>query len=80
MARRHSRSGERVWIVPGVPHSIQAIPDGWNQNGISTTTLRWPDRDASGEWIVRGARFDWHGRMAFHEIRKLLRGLTCDEN
>lgn len=80
MARRDTDG--RSWDMPnGIPPATSLLKD-WTVQALTTRThtVYWPARDSDGSWMLRGARFDWHGRTAFREIRKLLRTLPCNES
>ena len=67
LARRFP-DGSRMWTVPGFPHAFKVVKNQWP----GTIGLSWPATDSSGDPVRRGCRFDWHGKMAFREIRAIL--------
>ena len=74
MARRDGR-GVRSWAAPGLCHAFKAIPpaaSAWP----GTFQMSWPDTDSAGEVIRRGCRFDWHGRVGFRAVRRVLESLA----
>lgn len=77
LGTRNRRLGTISFAVPGAPHPITLQAPRTSFWGV--WTWKWPaysDADGLGHrdgWTLRGARLDWHGRLARTEIRKLLR-------
>jgi hypothetical protein len=70
LARRH-RDGSRHWIVPGYGNGIALTPPSGEGVMAWGWKLRWPGRDAKGEFI-RAVDLDRHRKLAKQEIRRLL--------
>jgi len=70
LAHRY-RNGRRDWAVPGYGNPVSLLPPSGEGRMAWGWTLRWPGRDAKGEY-VRGVDLDRHRALARNEIRRLL--------
>jgi hypothetical protein len=77
LCQRH-RNGARYWAVPGYRNKISLLPPSGQDTMAWGWTLRWPGRDAKGEY-VRGVDLDRHLKLAKQEIRRLLANVKFEK-
>lgn len=62
--------------VPGAPNRARLTPPRLNIWDNAWGAF-WPARDRNGEWLIRGARLDWHRPMVKHELQRLIADLPA---